>query len=59
MERSEKWQHLVDLLEQADKIQQSLLGDKHQVASYEFHDQLNSLADDFTDFANAEGFEIV
>lgn len=59
MERQEKWQRLVDLLEEADSIQQSLLGDNHEVACYEFHNQLNNMADEFTDFANEEGFEIV
>ena len=53
--RAEQWQRLIDLLDEADAIQQSLLGDLHEVACYEFHNQLNTLADDFTDFANSEG----
>jgi hypothetical protein len=57
--RAEQWQRLVDLLEEADGIQQLLLGDKHEVACYEFHNQLNQMADEFTDFANAEGVDIV
>lgn len=56
--RAEQWQQLVDLLEQADAIQQTLLGESHEVASYEFHNQLNNMADEFTDFANEEGYEI-
>lgn len=56
--RAEQWQQLVDLLEQADAIQQILLGESHEVASYEFHNQLNQMADEFTDFANEEGYEI-
>lgn len=58
MDRNEQWQRLIDLLEEADSIQQALLGEKHQVACYEFHNQLNTLADDFTDFANEEGYKI-
>lgn len=57
-ERAEKWQRLVDLLEEADSLQQSLLGNKHAAACYEFHNQLNVMADEFTDFANEEGYEI-
>lgn len=59
MDRSAQWQRLVDLLDEADAIQQSLLGEKHAAACYEFHSQLNNMADEFTDFANEEGFEIV
>lgn len=57
--RQEQWQRLVDLLEEADAIQQALLGEDHETACYEFHNQLNQLADDFTDFANEEECEIV
>lgn len=57
--RAEQWQRLVDLLDEADSIQQSLLGDGHPEACYEFHDQLNNMADELTDFANKEGVDIV
>ena len=53
--RAEQWQRLIDLLDEADAIQQALLGDLHEVACYEFHSQLNNIADDLTDFANHEG----
>ena len=56
--RAEQWQRLVDLLEEADAIQQTLLGDDNEVASYEFHNQLNQMADLFTDLANEDGYEI-
>lgn len=56
--RAEQWQRLVDLLDEADAIQQSLLADQHETACYEFHNQLNNMADEFTDFANEEGFVI-
>jgi len=59
MERSEKWQQLIDLLEQADALQQELMDDDHSTACYEFHNQLNQLADEITDFANEEGVDIV
>ena len=52
--RAEQWQRLIDLLHEADAIQQSLLGDEHEVACYEFHNQLNNLADEFEDFAAEE-----
>jgi hypothetical protein len=57
-ERAEKWQRLVDLLDEADAIQQSLLGETNATACYQFHNQLNTMADEFTDFANEEGYEI-
>ena len=57
--RAEKWQQLVDLLDQADALQQELLADAALAPSYEFHTQLNNIADELTDFANAEGVDIV
>lgn len=57
--RAEQWQRLVDLLDEADSIQQSLLGDSDPAVCYEFHDQLNNMADEFTDMANKEGVDIV
>lgn len=56
--RAEQWQRLIDLLDQADAIQQALLGDDDQEACYEFHNQLNNMADEFTDLANKDGYEI-
>jgi hypothetical protein len=58
MNRSEHWNRLIDLLEQADHLQQTLLNEKHPVACYEFHSQLNQIADELTDFANAESIDI-
>lgn len=57
-ERANKWQRLVDLVDEADALQQELLGEKHAKACYQFHNDLNSMADEFTDFANEEGYEI-
>lgn len=59
MDRSAEWQRLVDLLEEADSIQQRLLGERHPAACREFFEQLNRIADEFVDFANEEGYEIV
>ncbi len=56
--RKEMWQRLIDLLDEADALQQSLLGDEYPKSCYEFHNQLNNMADEFTDFANSEGVEI-
>ena len=56
--RAEQWQRLIDLLDQADAIQQALLGDEDAAACYEFHNQLNNMADEFTDLANKDGYEI-
>jgi hypothetical protein len=56
--RAEQWQRLIDLLDEADAIQQALLGDTAEAACYEFHNQLNNMADELTDFANEEGYEI-
>ena len=56
--RAEQWQRLIDLLDEADAIQQKLLGDEDAAACYEFHNQLNNMADEFTDLANKDGYEI-
>jgi hypothetical protein len=56
--RAEKFHQLIDLLDQADALQQELLGDEHETACYEFHSRLNDMADEFVDLANEEGIEI-
>jgi hypothetical protein len=52
--RAEKWQQLIDLLHEADALQQSLLGDVDERACYEFHSQLNNIADEFECWAADE-----
>ena len=52
--RAEQWQRLIDLLHEADAIQQSLLGDLHEAACYEFNNQLNNMAEEFEDCAAGE-----
>jgi hypothetical protein len=54
-DRNEKWQQLIDLLEEADTLQQELLGN---IASYKIHSQLSDIVDELTDFANLEGCDI-
>ena len=51
MWRQAQWDRLIALLDEADAIQQKLLGDEHQTACYKFHSQLNNLADEFEQFA--------
>jgi len=58
MERREDWNRLIKLLHEADYLQQKLLGDEHSQACYEFHSQLNMIADDLENFANSEGIKI-
>jgi hypothetical protein len=45
---------LIDLLHEADAIQQALLGDEHEAACYEFHNALNNIAEEIEDFAAEE-----
>jgi len=56
--RSEKWHRLIDLLAEADSIQQELLGSEKEVECYELHQQLDRLQDNFVDLANEEGIDI-
>ena len=58
MWRSAQWERLIALLDEADAIQQKLLGDEDAAACYEFHNQLNNLADEFESFAQAEEQEL-
>ncbi len=52
--RKAKWQQLIDLLHEADAIQQELLGDEDEVACYDFHTQLNNIADELECWAASE-----
>ena len=52
--RSDKWQQLINLMHTADSLQQELLADQDETASYEFHTQLNNIADEFECFAADE-----
>jgi hypothetical protein len=57
-DRANRWQQLVDLLLHADALQQELLGTDHPTACEEFHTQLNTLADEFADWAQEEGYAL-
>jgi len=52
--REELFQLLINLLHTADSIQQELLGDVDAVACYEFHNQLNNIADEVECYAVEE-----
>ena len=52
--RAEKFQQLIDLLHQADALQQTLLGDVDQSVSYRIHDELNNLSDEIEGWAADE-----
>ena len=52
--RKAKWEQLINLLHEADAIQQALLGDEDPAACYEFHSQLNNIADEFERWAADE-----
>ena len=56
--RAEKFEQLIDLLDQADALQQRLLGETKDVESYAIHQMLNNMADNFVDLANEEGIDI-
>ena len=52
--RAEKWEQLINLLYEADALQQALLGDTDEAACYEFHSQLTNLAEEFECWAADE-----
>lgn len=56
--RAEKFHQLIDLLDQADVLQQQLLGETKDVESYAIHEMLNNMVDNFVDLANEEGIDI-
>lgn len=55
--RTEKFEQLIALMEQADALQQDLLGDVDEAACYEFHNQLDWLAQEFECWAANEEME--
>lgn len=52
--RAEKFEQLIEMLHEADALQQALLGDVDAAACYEFHTQLNNIADEFECWAANE-----
>ena len=53
-QRQQEWERLIEMLHEADALQQKLMTDEHSDACYEFHNQLNNLASEFEDFAAGE-----
>jgi hypothetical protein len=56
--RAQQWQRLIDLLNEADAIQQTLLGETKDVECYALHGLISNLQDNFIDLANEEGVMI-
>ena len=56
--RAEKFQQLIDLIDQADALQQELLGETKDVECYAIHQMLDNMIDNFVDLANEEGIKI-
>jgi hypothetical protein len=52
--RKAKWEQLINLLHEADALQQELLGDEDEAACYEFHNTLNNIAEEFECWAADE-----
>jgi hypothetical protein len=52
--RAEKFEQLIEMLHEADALQQALLGDEDEAACYEFHSALNQMADEFELWAAVE-----
>jgi hypothetical protein len=52
--RQAQWERLLKCINEANHIQQKLLGDDDEVACYEFHIQLDRLYEEFEDLAAAD-----
>jgi hypothetical protein len=52
--RADKFEKLINLLEEADALQQEILGGTDYVACYEFHSMLNNMAEEFECYAADE-----
>ena len=44
--REAQWERLIALLDEADAIQQALIGDEHQEMCYDFHNHINNMVDE-------------
>lgn len=54
--KTEQWNRLIDLLEEANSLQQLLISDIE--SSYHFHTELETLIEQLTDAANTQGIYI-
>jgi hypothetical protein len=52
--RQVQWERLIAIMEEADAIQQRLLGDEDQEVCYEIHSQLSEMLERFEEFAAAD-----
>jgi hypothetical protein len=52
--RKAKWEQLINLLHEADALQQELLAAEDEAACYEFHNTLNNIAEEFECWAADE-----
>ena len=44
--REAKWERLIALLDEADAIQQQLIGDDNPALCYDFHNHINNMVDE-------------
>jgi hypothetical protein len=56
--RAEKFEQLINLLHEANALQQELLGETKDVECYAIHEMLENMIDNFVDLATEEGIEI-
>jgi len=57
-QRMQEWERLIDLLNEADVLQQKLLGDVDEFACREFHEAITTIAEDLEDWAAEEEKEV-
>jgi len=53
-QRMQEWERLIDLLHEADGLQQKLLGDVDEFACQEFHQAITAVAEDLEEWAAEE-----
>jgi len=53
-----KWNKMIDLLDEANSLQQGLFSKDEERISYDFHDRISNLMDDLIDAANRKGIDI-
>ena len=51
MWRQAQWERLINILDEANSIQQKLLGDEDETVSYNFHNIISNLIEEFEDHA--------
>lgn len=56
--RLQEWERLINLLHEADALQQKLLFDTDEFACQEFHEAITAIADDLEEWAAEEEKEV-